>query len=317
MQKILFVTYNRIGDAVLSSGVLSWLAEENPNAEITVACGPATASLFRDQPGVVRVIEMAKQRRAGHWLALWRQTIGIRWDLVVDLRASLIAFLLRARKRCVLQQDASMHRVPHIASVLGLSPPPDPKLATGSGARSQARTLVPDGPPVLALGPTANWAGKAWPAANFVELMGRITGPAGFLSNGRIMVVGAQAERDAALPVIDAVPGDRLIDLVGRTDLPQTAACLERADFYIGNDSGPMHMAAAVGLPTLGLFGPSSESKYGPWGKKCASIRGPRSFEDIIADPAYDFRSTKSEMTDLDVDRVYDAALALHKRVSQ
>ncbi len=316
MKHILFVTYNRIGDAVLSSGVLAWLADRYPDAEITVACGPAAATLFRDQPGVTRIIEMPKQKRAGHWRSLWKQTVGTHWDMVVDLRASLIAYTLRARQRHVLRQDTSLHRVPHIAGVLGLNPPPPPRLATGKEARRKATELVPDGSPVLAIGPTANWAGKAWPAENFVELIKRLTGPTGILPNARVMIIGAAAERDAALPVIASVPADRLIDLVGKTDLPLTAACLERADFYVGNDSGPMHMAAAVGLPTLGLFGPSPEQRYGPWGDKGSSVRGPRSFEEIITDPAYDFRSTKSEMTGLTVDKAEQAAKALHAKVA-
>ncbi|MDW3099099.1 MAG: glycosyltransferase family 9 protein [Alphaproteobacteria bacterium] len=315
MKQILFVTYNRIGDAVLSSGVLSWLADRYPDAEITVACGPATATLFRDQPGVVRIIEMAKKKRSGHWFSLWKQTVGTNWDMVVDLRASLISYLLRSKSRHVLRQDTSLHRVPHIATVLGLTSPPPPRLATGAKSRETATGLVPDGTPVLAVGPTANWAGKAWPAERFIELIERLTAADGVLPNARIMIIGAAAERDAALPVINAFAADRVIDLVGKTDLPQTAACLERADFYVGNDSGPMHMAAAVGLPTLGLFGPSPEARYGPWGPKCASIRGARSFEDIISDPTYDFRSTKSEMTGLSVHDAYEAARALKAKI--
>lgn len=316
MKHILFVTYNRIGDAVLSSGVLSWLADRHPEAEITVACGPAAATLFRDQPGVTRIIEMPKQKRSGHWIDLWKQTRSTKWDLVVDLRASLISYALRARERRVLRQDTSLHRVPHIATVLGLTPPPVPRLATGQDARAQAAELVPEGGKVLAVGPTANWGGKMWPAERFIDLIRRITGPDGFLPGARVMLIGAAGERDAALPVIEAIPDAQLIDLVGKTDLPLTAACLERADFYVGNDSGPMHMAAAVGLPTLGLFGPSPEDRYGPWGPKGASVRGPESFDEIISSPTYDFRSSKSEMTGLTVDKAHAAAQALWDKVT-
>lgn len=317
MKKILFVTYNRIGDAVLSSGVLAWLADRYPSAEITVACGPAAATLFRHQPGVVRIIEMEKRPRGAHWLALWRAVAGTRWDMVVDLRASALAWLLRARKRHVLRPDASQHRVRHIAGVLGLDPPPPPRLVPGPDAEAEAARLVPEGAPVLALGPTANWPGKAWPAARFVELISRLTdAETGLLPGARVMIVGAAAEREAALPVIEAVPEARRIDLVGRTDLPLTAACLARATLYVGNDSGPMHMAAAMGVPTLGLFGPSPEDRYGPWGPLCASVRGPRSFEDIINSPDYDHRSSESRMGDLEVDRVAEAAGELMARAA-
>jgi len=315
MKHILFVTYNRIGDAVLSSGVLSWLADRHPDARITVACGPAAATLFRDQPGVARIIEMPKQKRSGHWIDLWKQTRGIKWDLVVDLRSSLISYALRTRERRVLRQDTSLHRVPHIATVLGLTPPPVPRLATGPDARAKAAQLAPEGIPILAVGPTANWGGKMWPADRFIELITRLTAPDGILPGARVMLIGADSEREAALSVINAVPPERLIDLVGKTDLPQTAACLERADFYVGNDSGPMHMAAAVGLPTLGLFGPSPEDRYGPWGQKGMSVRGPRSFDEITNSPTYDFRSSRSEMTGLTVDKACEAARTLWHKV--
>jgi heptosyltransferase III len=97
MDRILFITSTRIGDAVLSSGLLAHLAAEHPGARITVACGPLAAPLFRAAPGVERVIVMAKRRFSLHWLDLWRQVAGTRWDLVVDLRASATAMLVRAK----------------------------------------------------------------------------------------------------------------------------------------------------------------------------------------------------------------------------
>jgi heptosyltransferase-3 len=84
---ILFVTATRIGDAVLSTGLLSFLLERHPGARLTIAAGPAAAPLFEAVPGLERLIVVEKRRWSLHWSALFARTLGRRWDLVVDLSA--------------------------------------------------------------------------------------------------------------------------------------------------------------------------------------------------------------------------------------
>lgn len=313
---ILFITYNRIGDAVLSTGILSHLIETHADARITLVCGPPAAPLFQATPKVTRVLALAKQKHSAHWLTLWLATVGQRWDLVVDLRASAIAWTLWARRRRVLRSSGGdMHRVRHIASVLGLESPPSPRIWSGPAQDRAAAELLPDGGPVLAVGPTANWGGKQWPAERFAALITRLTAPGAILAGARVAVMGAAAERPAARPVLDAIPAERRIDLLGGVDLLTVHACLKRVALYVGNDSGLMHLAAAAGAPTLGLFGPSRDALYAPWGPHAAVVRTDRSFAEIRNDPAYDYRAQTSWMTDLDVDKVEAAAVALHQRV--
>ncbi len=310
--RILFVTASRIGDAVLSTGLLAHLAETYPQARFTVACGPAAAGLFDPAPFVDRVIPMVKRRRAGHWRDLWRQCIGTVWSLVVDLRGSAIGYVLPTWRRRVLKSSWKQeHRLVHLSSILGLDHPLPPRLWNTPAQEAEAARLLPPGGPVLAVGPTANWGAKQWPADHFVQAVARLTGDGGMLAGARVAVFGAEAERAAAEAVITAIPADRRIDLVGRLDLPTVHACLKRSSFYLGNDSGLMHMAAASGCPTLGLFGPSSEIFYGPFGSHCASVRGPRSFEDICHAPDFDYRRHDSLMADLSVDKVVAAARSL------
>ena len=94
-------------------------------------------------------------------------------------------------------------------------------------------------------------------------------------------------------------------------ELPVVLACLARCDLYVGNDSGLMHMSAAAPIPTLGLFGPSREELYGPWGGRAAAVRTDRSFADIRNDPAYDYRKQDSWMNTLPVEKVEAAAREL------
>ena len=102
--------------------------------------------------------------------------------------------------------------------------------------------------------------------------------------------------------------------LVGKVDLPAAAACLARCDLYVGNDSGLMHMAAAVGVPTLGLFGPSIPERYGPWGDYTAWVRTDKTIEEITGAPGYDWRNTGTLMDTLPVERVVEAAMSLRAR---
>src|ERR1700741_5204525 len=85
--RILFVTSNRIGDAVLSTGLIGALLDRHADARFTLACGPAAAGLFAAMPRLERLVVMPKRRLSAHWLQLWLAAIGTAWDLVVDLRS--------------------------------------------------------------------------------------------------------------------------------------------------------------------------------------------------------------------------------------
>jgi ADP-heptose:LPS heptosyltransferase len=316
--RILFVTAGRIGDAVLSTGILAHLAATHPKARFWVACGPGPAPLLAAAPFVERVLPMVKRRRAGHWRDLWRETVPHWWHTVVDLRGSGLAWLLPTLRRRVLRSSwEPKHRLLHLASALGLAQPLAPVLWTTPADEAEAERLIPPGPPVLALGPTANWGPKCWPAERFAAVTARLTAADGILPAARVAVVGTESEREMAQPVLDSVPPERRLDLLGCASLTVIHAALKRCALYVGNDSGMMHIAAASGVPTLGLFGPSSEVFYSPWGPDCAAVRGRRSFEDICWAPDFDHRSRDCMMLDLDAGKVVVAAEDLFRRAGQ
>ncbi|HEX9837236.1 MAG TPA: glycosyltransferase family 9 protein [Alphaproteobacteria bacterium] len=313
--KILFITSTRIGDAVLSTGLLHHLVARHPGARVTIACGPAPVPLFVGVPGLDRVIVLAKRPLASHWLRLWAACAPVAWDLVVDLRQSLASRLLSTRERKALRGGRGQeHQVRRLGAVLGLDPPPSPHLWIGAREAAEAARLIPAGPPVLGLGPTANWAPKAWPADRFVALAERLTGRDGLLPGARIAVFGADNERAMAAPVVAALPADRRIDLAGRTGLGVAAACFARVALYIGNDSGLMHMAAAAGIPTLGLFGPSPAAVYAPWGDRAAFVSTAIPFERLVGASGFDHRATACLMDSLSVDAAHAGAVALWRR---
>jgi ADP-heptose:LPS heptosyltransferase len=316
---ILFVAPSRIGDAVLCSGLLKRLADEIPNAAFTIAAGPISAPLFRDLPGLQRLVVVEKEKGGGHWLKLWRQTRGRRWGLIVDMRGSGLAGMLSARKRAVYKRREDggepVHKVIEAARVLNVEDePPSPHLFVSPETQAAADALLrldkhPTAP-ILAMGPSANWSGKAWPPERFAVAAAELLDSDGPLADGRLLLLGSDDDKETSRTVKHAVPRPRVIDLTGQVDLLTAFAALKRARLYVGNDSGLMHMAAAAGVPTLGLFGPSDERLYGPWGRYTRALRGPRDFETFKKlDP--NLNQPLNHMGDLSVDTVLNAAKRL------
>jgi ADP-heptose:LPS heptosyltransferase len=267
--RILFISATRLGDAVLSTALLDHLLREYPQARFTVVCGPVAQGLFARMQRLDKLIVMEKRRFDLHWLALWMRVCGTLWDLVVDLRGSALSLCVLARQRAIMRGGRRPgHRLTHIAGVLGLKSAMLPVAWVSAADILQAAALIPAGGPVIGLGPTANWDGKIWPAERFVALFHVL---AARLPGARAAIFGGPgaAERHAAQAVLDALPD--AIDLVGRLELPQAAACLKRCALFVGNDSGLMHLAAAAGAPTLGLFGPTPATEYAPAGR-CTAV---------------------------------------------
>jgi ADP-heptose:LPS heptosyltransferase len=308
---ILFITATNIGDAVLSSGLVKRLADEIPNARFTIVAGPAAAPLFACVPNLDELIVFTKQKDGSHWFDLWRKVRRRRWGLVVDLRASLISRLISSKRRAVHRKTTGepVHKVIEAARALKIEDDPaQPFVYVSPEVEAYAADLTAGSGPILAMAPGANWTGKTWPLERFSRVAIRLLdGP---LAGGRLMVLGGAAERKTAQGLKDCVPRNRFIDLAGQVDLVTAFACLKHARLFVGNDSGTMHLAAAAGIPTLGLFGPSDDRRYAPWGPNARVVRGGRSFEELRAiDP--DLNQSVCHMMDLSVDRVYEAARTL------
>jgi lipopolysaccharide export system permease protein len=313
---ILFITANRLGDAVLSTGALGALIDRYPSARVTVACGPLGAPLFAGVPQVVNVISMVKRPRHGHWRRLWLETIGTDWDLVVDLRNTAVSRMVRKRKLLVFRGlKPRQHMVEGLAQLIGAHPADaPPRVWLNSAVLEQVRHERGGDEKLLALAPGAHGFGKRWPADRYAALAQRLLGPDGILAGGRLVVLGGPEDNKEAAQVIGAVPPERVIDVVGHTDPLQAAAWLAAADLYVGNDSGVTHLAAAAGTPTLGLFGPGLPARYRPWGSSAAYLIANDDPDRTIDLCKVDDMLALAEMEKLSIDQVAEAAEALYRR---
>ena len=278
--KILFITANRVGDAVLTTGLLAWMERRYSDAAFTIVCGPYAADLFRATPRLERLIVMKKKKYNLHWFSVWLQCFDRRWDLIVDLRNSVVSRFLFAKKRARHRSSSGRHKVVDNGAVLKLAPPPDPQIWLRSQAIEEAKRLVPEGAQILALGPAANWPPKQWPIEHFIALVKKLTATGQKFADARIMVISEKREREQVAALLQAIPDAQRIDIIGY-DLQTVAACLQRARLFIGNDLGLMHLSAALGVPTLGLFGPGQPEIYRPWGEKCAYVTTPESRKEL------------------------------------
>ncbi|MBI3583570.1 MAG: glycosyltransferase family 9 protein [Nitrospinae bacterium] len=104
---------------------------------------------------------------------------------------------------------------------------------------------------------------KQWPASNFIELGRRLM----IKYNSRILIVGSSGEESLGSEIEQEL-GSSVINAVGNITLRQMAALLKRCRLYVGNDSGPMHVASAVGIPVVAIFGSSCHHRFGPWGDR-------------------------------------------------
>lgn len=311
---LLFVTATRIGDAVLSTGLLAHLLDRYPGCRVTVACGAPARSLFAAVPGLERVIVLNKRRFAGHWFAMWSELVTTRWEMAVDLRGSLQTNFLW-RKAALVDRGAhpDSHRVEELGRLAGIAPPA-PILWLTDAHRAAAARRVPDDRPVLAIGPAANWPAKTWPIDRYAALLRRLTSPDAPLAGARVLVAAAPNERDQIAPLLQAIAPDDLIDLTQGEDLLAVAACLARARLYVGNDSGLMHLAAAAGAPTLGLFGPSDDRRYRPWGAHAEFLRTPEPVAELMARAQRGEIGPGALMSSLRLDAVEAASRALLMR---
>ena len=313
---IVFITATRIGDAILSTGLLNWLHTTYPHANFTIITSPLSANLFQDFPAKKNLIAIQKKPFSGHWLEIWARLVGTKWDMVIDLRRSVIGHFLTTQRLYHIPKDkseAGIHRLKLNAMTLGLSETPPPKIWLKPHHFQKAQTLRREADTVIAIGPSANWFGKSWAAENFIALHDRLTQQTGGFAKAKFAIIAAENERAQAEPILNALPKTQRLNLIGNQDLQTIAAFLKGCALYIGNDSGLMHLAAAMDTPTLGLFGPSRHQHYAPIGRYSRFIRTTTSYENLMQQYDSTQQPPQNLMTSLSVDMVYDAIQAMRK----
>lgn len=274
--RILLISLSNIGDAIMTTPVLQALHAGFPEALIDIVGDRRSSEIFLHCPYRGRIFNKDKQRFLRGLPALLYELRSIRYNLIVDLRTELIAYLLRADKRLCRwhRKSYGMHSVERhmgvIRAVHGTRPMPPCIVWPGEADRIFANRILQDyrGKDLLGIGPGANWPGKIWPQQNYLKLIERLQH-----KFGAVVLLGDEKDRKISQIIAEksALP---CVDLCGKTTLLQAAAVLQETSLFIGNDSGLSHMASGVNTATITLFGVGQPERYRPWGDRSKWLVG-------------------------------------------
>lgn len=277
MSRLLFVTLSNIGDLVLTTPALMALHAAYPAARIDIVADRRSSDLLRHSPFLGSLFHRDKADGVPGIVRLLRELRRTRYDAVVDLRTDWLPWLLRAKRwstRRSAGARAGHSAAQHFEVTAALPgtprtiPPARVWFGAADTARAQAwRRLAPGR--CLALAPGANWQPKCWPAESFAACVNVLQG-----TFDSVLVVGSAADAAAArtLQALSTLP---VLDLTGQTTLCEAAALLQGCQGFIGNDSGLGHLAAAVEVPVVTVFGPGNPGRYRPWGPRTAICEAP------------------------------------------
>jgi lipopolysaccharide heptosyltransferase I len=291
--KILILKPSSLGDVVQALPVLRLLKLHRPESQVYWWLDASLLPLLEGDPDLAGLFPFHRRRWSSprRWpeaLASIRQMRAQRFDWVIDLqslaRSAVFAWLANgeftiglddrregaraAYDLAVPRSGYHTHAVDWYLGVLrALKVPVHPDftwlpLRPEIADRVSRQWLTP-GARWIALQPGARWLNKRWPLEHFAELIQRLTSD---FSDLRFVVLGGGADTSLGAALAQRVPG-RCLDLTGRSTLPETVEILRAAALMVTNDTGPMHVAAALGKPVVGLFGPTEPRRTGPYGQ--------------------------------------------------
>jgi heptosyltransferase-2 len=338
-QRILIVRTDRIGDVVLSTPVIKALRSHYPHAYIAMMVSPYTKEVVEGSPYLDEVIIYDKDAKHKSWRRSLEFARGLkrkRFDLALVLhptnRVHLITFLAGIKRRVGYRrklgflltdkiphtkQDGQKHELEYnldLLRPLGIMPQ-DREIFVS--IKPEARQIVEellrqegikDNHPLLAVNPGASCPSKIWPAERFAEAADRLAQKYGF----KVLVVAGSKDRYLAQDLVSNMR-HTAINLAGRLSLAQVAALLARCRLFISNDSGPVHIASAVGVPVISIFGRNqpglSPRRWGPVGKGDRFLHKPVGCLECLAhNCVQEFKCLKAITVD-DVIQVADTIL--------
>ena len=304
--KVLFITSTRIGDAVLSTSILNYIKNRFPNSYFYIATGKTPAPLFKNFQNVKKIFILEKKFFKIHWLELWLQTFFNKWDIVVDLRGSIISYLLFNNQKYVYKSiNKNIHRLDELALLMKTKYLPLPSIPI---LKKDTKKISKDFLKLknfIAIGASANWPAKIWPSKSFVKLIKMLLKERKLGKKKSIVFFGSSKDLKNIKKITKHLKKFRVRNLCGKLNLIQVAAHLNKCKIFVGNDSGLMHIASAVGVPTLGLFGPSLASRYAPKGNNAYYIRTKKTFNQLTGEKNFDWNTKKNLMNSLSVKSVF------------
>lgn len=296
-----------IGDTVLMLTPLARLRRQFPDARITALVTPLSSGIIKGQPMIDEVIVydiLAEHRGVVDFIKILRRLRRERFDCVIDFEqyfqiTAVLGYLTGAPMRIGLYYarnprrflfthpvflDPDSHMVDtymQLLEPLGIKADPvtaleDIHIGTEDENEMLAllsRCRIGDDDLVIGIHPGSGPRApqRQWGLERFVEIIQRLKHDL----NAHIVLTGSDRERPLVDRIIDLAGADAVHNMAGRFSISQTASLIRRCDLFLSNDTGPMHISAAVGTPTIGLFGPETPCRYAPVGERNIAIHRP------------------------------------------
>ena len=298
--KILILKPSSLGDVIHALPVLRLLKLHYPADEIFWWIDSALAPLIEGDPDLAGIVRFERKRwgKPQHWPEMLHSICLLRaekFDLVIDLqclaRSGAFAWLANGKQLigldevregargfydlAVPRKSFHTHAVDWYLSVLpplGVPVhknfvwlPERPQIADDVKQKwfSENSKLKTQNSKLILLQPGARWKNKRWPAKYFAELVRAL---AQKFPDARFAVLGDKGDQPLGEMILQAAP-DKTLNLCGATTLLEMIECVRRCDLLVTNDTGPMHVAAALGKPLVALFGPTEPRRTGPYGQ--------------------------------------------------
>jgi heptosyltransferase-2 len=304
-QNILIRSTNWIGDAIMTTPAVRSIRRNFPDARITLLALPWVADVFAACPHIDHIFIYDKQGRHQGLRGKLRLAADLRakkYDLTILLQnafeAAFVTFLARipiragyttdgralllthrVRKHPDIGEKHQVHYYQEMLEGLGLRRGEDAlELFLDPTAMREAESLLEKAlpgkdVPIIGLNPGAAYGpAKRWPAEKYGELAGRLADA----TKGLIVIFGTTADQEAAAEIAaSASAGERVLDLTGKTSLALALACIARCHVFVTNDSGLMHIAAALNTPLVAVFGSTDHIATGPFSERATVVRRP------------------------------------------
>jgi heptosyltransferase-1 len=291
--KVLILKPSSLGDVVQALPVLRLIKRHHPQSQIYWWLAAEYLPLLEKDPDLAGLIPFDRRHwmTPGYWLRLARTVRKVRhqhFDWVIDLqslaRSGLFAWLAsgsltvgldEAREGAYTFYDLAVprpsprtHAVLWYLQVLPLLDVPVHWDFEWLPARPDIAAVLqskwrPGAEPWLAIHPGARWANKRWPAESYADLVARLAKAEPSL---RFAILGSAKEKRISTILMRAAP-ERCLDLTGQTTLPELVEWIRLSELIVTNDTGPMHVAAALGKPVVAMYGPTDPERTGPFGQ--------------------------------------------------
>ncbi len=331
LNNILILKPSALGDIVLALPALSVLRKSFPNAKISWLVRTEFAALLEKHPYLDEIIPFERKYLGRAWrdpkalaalLALVRRLRTERFDAVFDLQGLLRTASLAWLSRCPnrfgmagarefapifynrkIQQDPTcIHLVDYYLKIVKAAGPAttdveftlpeDPVAADFVKRLLQKHNVALDNYVVLI--PGSARPSKCWPAERFARLADKIIS----IQPRSVVAIGSPAERKLA-EKIKALAKTHVVNLAGQTSIPQLTALLKSAKLVVGNDTGPAHIAAALDVPVVVIFGPTNPARVAPYHKKNSVVAidpGSRGLKPDSTNPKYAIENVTLDM---------------------